>query len=535
MAAPTPLRPWCSHGSVIHTLVAALAFSACAHPQLPSLRGRATPVPEALRKPTGTGPAWSGQRAQFPAFKADLPLSVAPNAKGNMRQELTSTEEDKAMKTFQRKKISERIAGLLWSRKPGGQGLEKQLRDFLFAKARVFTSAGDLTTIYGFIPVVTQLLVLSDQYNCMDLTNPKSAVPAGLAFVSRVVQLQYFSVVLLGVSLSQLVVGTRETLKTQDILFGRDPFCLDLWFPIGFNARPGGARIIFRKKDEPRAKPRGVKNLAELLSLVTKSEGERRRLQFFFKFRDEITTLSEETADILIFGTALSFVAIIGAIAPYLAYVGVGVRDAHLAGGTDLSVLATLNLRLATSQFAIAVAGVTSIVAGLSQASPEVRSEFKDDKKAGVLVAETVKLVDDLKMPDFMAKSVLPNVLASALFLVFSIDGLGQSSTMEVTGRACTAVKDVGAQVKVMSRSTFGGTDAAKLIAVNDAGTQAKSASMAKFGGADTAKLIAVKDAGTQANSISMPKFGGTDTAKRQANFDFDAKGTARNVFLDET
>jgi len=159
-----------------------------------------------------------------------------------------------------------------------------------------------------------------------------------------------------------------------------DPFCLDLWFPIGFNARPGGACITFRRKDETNAKPTGVKNLFELLRLATKSEEQRRQLQFFFAFQDETAALNEETADILLFGTTQTFLAIVGAVPPYLAYVGVGVRDAQL-GGTDLLELAKLNVQLATSQVAIAIVGVTIFVSAIIQASPEVRSRIQGQKE----------------------------------------------------------------------------------------------------------------------------------------------------------
>jgi len=500
MAAPLPRQKkngrhatallGCGGASVIQTVVGALALSMCVRQgaAFPSLRGRAAPVPTAPKKGVGNNQVLS-RGTPSPSFKANSTQAfsdlVALNAQSKGRQEMTTILDEPNNIFASGNNIYETIVGLwekLLSRrqKRGPRGLEKQLRNFLFTRARLFTSAGDLTTFYGFIPVLAQLLVLAEEFNCLELTDPTSAVPAGLAFVSRTVELQFFSVVLLLISLSQVVVGTRESLLTQNLLFGRDPFCLDLWFPVGINARPDGARITFRRKGETQAKPMRVKNFSELLGLATRSEEQRRQLQFFFNFRDETVEMSGETADILVFGTASSLIAIIGALAPYFAYVEVGLRDAEL-GGTDLSDLAALNLRLAASQFAIAFAGVTLFVAALSQASPEVRSEFNDEKKAGVLVAKTVKLVDSVKMPDFMAKAVLPNILASALLLAFSIDGFGQPPTLAVTRTACSELKEVG----------------------------------------------------RQAAGISIAKRGSIDAAKAQSTVDFDAEATAGNIQLD--
>eukprot|EP00746_Dinoflagellata_sp_MGD_P164228 gnl/MRDRNA2_/MRDRNA2_92741_c0_seq1.p1 gnl/MRDRNA2_/MRDRNA2_92741_c0~~gnl/MRDRNA2_/MRDRNA2_92741_c0_seq1.p1 ORF type:complete len:504 (-),score=69.92 gnl/MRDRNA2_/MRDRNA2_92741_c0_seq1:591-2102(-) len=475
-----------THGSFAKTLVKALAFSACVQPGTAwlSLRGQVAPVPEVL-KPGLLNNLVSARQAQLPTFKASSTRArsylAALNAQVKRRPEMTSTKDETYKKI--RKTFASPLKRLQFRRQKGErEGLEKQLRDFLFTKARFFCVAGDLTTLYGFIPILTQLLVLSEDFDCMMLSNdPTLAVPAGLALLSRTVQLQFFSVVLLGVSLSQLVVGTRETLKAQNLFFGRDPFCFDLWFPLGINAQPGGARITFRRKDEPNAKPMAVKNLFELLRLPTKSEEQRRQLQFFFTFRGKTVALSEETADILVFGTTSTFIAIVGAFAPFLAYVGVGVRDAHL-GGTDLSELAQLNLRLATSQVSIAAIGVTFFVSSLIRASPEVRSEFKDKKKAGVLSAETIKLVEDLKMPQLIpkkAKAVLPSILALPILLAFLGGGFGRAPTIEVTRKACNAAKNVGTQVK----------------------------------GISVAKMQAAS-------------FGVKDMAKLQTNFDFDAKGT---------
>lgn len=506
---PTMASSFCSssernHGSIIKTLVRVLAFSACVQQgvTLAFLGERATLAPRGLKQgvPKSTALGLNAEVAKpVPrGLKQGVLKStfLVLNAGGEGLTEMAITDDETSKVVESRKNIwrlssrarrfstrSRRFARLLWLRRRKGRpGLEKQLRDFLFTRARVFTQQGDLTTIYGFIPVLAQLFVLSGDFKCMELTDPKSAFSAGLEVLLETVQLQFFSVVLVGVSLSQLVVDTRENLSAENLLFGRDPFCLDLWFPIGFNARPGGARITFRRKDEADAKLTGAKNLFELLRFATKSEVERRRLQFFFTFQDETVALNDETADILLLGTMLPLLASIGAVAPYLAYMGVGVRDIQL-GGTDLSELAQLNLRLASSQFAIAFAGVTLFVSAISQASPEVRSEFTNKRKAGVLAAETVKLVEDVQMPEVMRRTILSGVFGSALFLAFSIDGLGQAPTMEVTKRACSAVKDVG----------------------------------------------------TQANGIVMASFGDTDKTTLQTKFDFYAKGTLGKIFPDET
>ena len=121
------------------------------------------------------------------------PAADPINAPGTRRQEAISIE-----------KIAGPLVQLL-RRREAALSLEQQLRDFLFAKARVFTSAGDLTTLYGFIPVVAQVFLLSEEFDCVQLTDPLSALPAGLALLARTLQLQLFSVVLLGVSCSQRV------------------------------------------------------------------------------------------------------------------------------------------------------------------------------------------------------------------------------------------------------------------------------------------------------------------------------------------
>eukprot|EP00930_Biecheleria_cincta_P048900 TRINITY_DN34155_c0_g1_i1.p1 TRINITY_DN34155_c0_g1~~TRINITY_DN34155_c0_g1_i1.p1 ORF type:complete len:231 (-),score=29.99 TRINITY_DN34155_c0_g1_i1:112-756(-) len=198
------------------------------------------------------------------------------------------------------------------------------------------------------------------------------------------------------------------------------------------------------------------------------SEDQRRQLQFFFTFEGEAAALNEETSDILVFGTTLPFIAIIGAVAPYLAYVGVGVRDAQL-GGTSLLELGNLNVRLATSQFAIALIGVVLFITAIVRASPEVRYEFKDKTKAGVLASETVKLVGDLTMSEIMIKTIMPGVLVAALFLsAFLMDGFGRAlregwlGRPEVPERVCNAVRSLGTQAKVIGMARLGDTGAAQ-------------------------------------------------------------------------
>lgn len=391
---------------------------------------------------------------------------VAMKAQGGEPQKLARTGGPARWLAELRTTLCSKTAGplvQLLSKGEQGVRLERELRDFLFAKARVLTSAGDLTTLYGLIPILAQVLVLPEEFDCAALTNPTSAVPAGLALVTRTLQLQFFSLALLGVSFSQLVVSTRENLVTKRLLFGRDPFCLDLWFPIGFNAGPGGARITFRRIDEPNAKPTGIQNVFELLRFAAMSGAQRRQLEFFFTYREDTAALSKETVDILVYGTTLPLIAIVAAVAPYLAYALVGVRDAQL-GGTDLSELAELNLRLATSQITIAVIGVGTFVSAVIRASPEVRSEFSDEKQAGVLAAETIKLVGDVQMTEIPA--LLPSVLATALFLVFSIDGIGQAPAMEVTRGLCTAAQSFGTQTKAIRVATFSAAKTATITEI---------------------------------------------------------------------